>query len=89
LADEVGLDVFAVENITGPTMSSLSTRFLGAAGAVTKKDKVVERRHCSQSDDPVRVYQQFATIDLISGGRAEIMAGRGRSSNRFHCLATT
>jgi alkanesulfonate monooxygenase SsuD/methylene tetrahydromethanopterin reductase-like flavin-dependent oxidoreductase (luciferase family) len=50
---------------------------LSAAAERTKSIKLTSAVTVVSSDDPVRVYQQFATLDLLSGGRAEIMAGRG------------
>jgi len=84
LADEVGLDVFAVGEHHRPDyVVSSPPVVLGAAAAVTKKIKLSSAVTVLSSDDPVRVYQQFATIDLISGGRAEIMAGRGSFIESF------
>src|SRR6202043_1280914 len=54
-----------------------------AAAARTKRIRLTSAVTVLSSDDPVRVYQQFATLDLISGGRAEIMAGRGSFIESF------
>ncbi|CAN5278371.1 LLM class flavin-dependent oxidoreductase [soil metagenome] len=78
LADQVGLDVFGVGEHHRPDFAvSAPAVILGAAAAVTKNIKLASAVTVLSSDDPVRVFQQFATIDLISSGRAEIMAGRG------------
>lgn len=84
LADEVGLDVFAVgEHHRTDYVVSAPAVVLGAAAAITKKIKLSSAVTVLSSDDPVRVYQQFSTVDLISGGRAEIMAGRGSFIESF------
>lgn len=78
LADQVGLDVFGVGEHHRPDyVSSAPTVLLAAAAARTKKIRLVSAVTVLSSDDPVRVYQQFATVDLISQGRAEIVVGRG------------
>lgn len=84
LADEVGLDVFAVGEHHRPDyVISAPPVVLGAAAVVTKKIKLSSAVTVLSSDDPVRVYQQFSTVDLLSGGRAEIMAGRGSFIESF------
>ncbi len=84
LADQVGIDVFGLgEHHRDDYSVSSPTTVLGAAAAVTKDIKLSSAVTVLSSDDPVRVYQQFATIDLISGGRAEIMAGRGSFTESF------
>ena len=78
LGDEVGLDVFAVgEHHRADYAVSAPPVALAAGAAVTKRIKLSSAVTVLSSDDPVRVYQQFATVDGISNGRAEIMAGRG------------
>ena len=78
LADEVGLDVFAVgEHHRADYAVSAPPVALAAGAAVTKRIKLSSAVTVLSSDDPVRVFQQFATVDGISNGRAEIMAGRG------------
>lgn len=78
LAEQVGLDVFGIGEHHRPDyVSSSPTTLLAAAAARTKKIKLVSAVTVLSSDDPVRVYQQFATVDLISQGRAEIVVGRG------------
>lgn len=84
LADEVGLDVFGLGEHHRPdyVISSPST-VLAAAAAITKNIRLTSSVTVLSSDDPVRVFQQFSTVDLISGGRAEIMAGRGSFIESF------
>jgi probable LLM family oxidoreductase len=78
LADEAGLDVFAVGEHHRPDYAASAPPVVLAAGAaVTKKIRLSSAVTVLSSDDPVRVFQQFATVDGISNGRAEIMAGRG------------
>jgi probable LLM family oxidoreductase len=78
LADEVGLDVFAVgEHHRADYAVSSPAVALAAGAAVTKRIKLSSAVSVLSSDDPVRLFQQFATVDGISKGRAEIMAGRG------------
>src|SRR4051795_7579647 len=84
LADELGLKLFAVGEHHRPDylVSSPATA-LGAIAAVTKQIRLSSAVTVLSSDDPVRVFQQFAHVDLISGGRAEIMAGRGSFIESF------
>ncbi|MEO5649289.1 MAG: LLM class flavin-dependent oxidoreductase [Ginsengibacter sp.] len=78
LADQLGLDVFGVGEHHRPDYAVSSPAvILGAAAAITKNIKLSSAVTVLSSDDPVRVFQDFATVDLLSGGRAEIMAGRG------------
>ncbi|MEO6489987.1 MAG: LLM class flavin-dependent oxidoreductase [Ferruginibacter sp.] len=84
LADELGLDVFGVGEHHRPDYAvSAPPIILGAAAAITKNIKLTSAVTVLSSDDPVRVFQQFATVDLLSGGRAEIMAGRGSFIESF------
>ena len=84
LADQVGLDVFAVGEHHRPEYAvSAPAVVLGAAAVKTKHLKLSSAVTVLSSDDPVRVFQQFATVDLLSGGRAEIMAGRGSFIESF------
>lgn len=84
LADQVGLDVFAVGEHHRPDYAvSAPAVVLGAAAVRTKNIKLSSAVTVLSSDDPVRVFQQFATVDLLSGGRAEIMAGRGSFIESF------
>ena len=84
LADQLGLDVFAVGEHHRPDYAvSAPAIVLGAAAARTERIRLSSAVTVLSSDDPVRVFQQFATIDLLSGGRAEIMAGRGSFTESF------
>ncbi len=84
LADQLGLDVFGVGEHHRPDYAVSSPAvILGAAAAITKNIRLASAVTVLSSDDPVRVYQQFATVDLLSGGRAEIMAGRGSFIESF------
>lgn len=83
-ADELGLDVYAIGEHHRPDyLVSAPTVVLGAAAAMTRNIKLSTAVTVLSSEDPVRVFQQFATIDLISHGRAEIMAGRGSFIESF------
>jgi probable LLM family oxidoreductase len=78
LADQVGLDVFGVGEHHRPDyVVSAPAIVLAAAAVKTRRIRLTSAVTVLSSDDPVRVFQQFATVDLLSGGRAEIMAGRG------------
>ncbi len=84
LADRVGLDVYGVgEHHRLDYVSSSPATILAAAAARTRQIRLTSAVSVLSSADPVRVYQDFATIDLISGGRAEIMAGRGSFTESF------
>jgi len=84
LADTVGLDVFGVGEHHRPDyIASAPAVVLAAAAARTRRIRLTSAVSVLSSDDPVRVFQQFATLDLISGGRAEIMAGRGSFTESF------
>ncbi|MEZ4671841.1 MAG: LLM class flavin-dependent oxidoreductase [Anaerolineae bacterium] len=84
LADQVGLDVFAIgEHHREEYLASAPEVILGAAAARTKNIRLSTAVTVLSSDDPVRVFQRFASVDLISNGRAEIMAGRGSFIESF------
>lgn len=84
LADEVGLDYFGIgEHHTYEMPASAATVVLGAAASATKNIKLGSAVTVLSTDDPVRVYQQYATLDAVSNGRAEITAGRGSSTESF------
>jgi probable LLM family oxidoreductase len=84
LADQVGLDVFGVGEHHRPDFAVSSPAVVLAAGAArTSRIRLTSAVSVISSDDPVRVFQDFATLDLISGGRAEIMAGRGSFIESF------
>src|SRR5947209_3212013 len=84
LADEVGLDVFGVGEHHRPDFAvSAPAVVLAAAAARTRRIRLTSAVSVLSSDDPIRVFQDFATLDLLSGGRAEIMAGRGSFIESF------
>ena len=84
LADQLGLDVFAVgEHHRADFLVSSPAVALAAIAARTDRIRLSSAVTVLSSDDPVRVFQQFAELDLISGGRAEIMAGRGSFIESF------
>lgn len=84
LADQVGLDVFGVGEHHRPEYAvSVPAVVLAAAAERTRKIRLTSAVTVLSSDDPVRVFQQFSTLDLLSGGRAEIMAGRGSFIESF------
>ena len=84
LADRVGLDVFGVGEHHRPDfVVSAPAIVLAAAAERTKNIRLTSAVNVISSDDPVRVFQDFATLDLLSGGRAEIMAGRGSFIESF------
>ena len=84
LADELGLKLFAVGEHHRPDyLVSSPTTALAAIAAVTEQIRLSSAVSVLSSDDPVRVFEQFAHVDLISGGRAEIMAGRGSFIESF------
>src|ERR687892_871359 len=84
LADELGLDVFGVGEHHRPDFAVSSPGVaLAAAAARTRNIRLTSAVTVLSSDDPVRVFQDFATLDLISDGRAEIMAGRGSFIESF------
>jgi probable LLM family oxidoreductase len=84
LADQLGLDVFAIGEHHRPDFAVSSPAVALAAAAVkTDRIRLSSAVTVLSSDDPVRVFQQFAEVDLLSGGRAEIMAGRGSFIESF------
>ncbi|MEM7799390.1 MAG: LLM class flavin-dependent oxidoreductase [Chloroflexota bacterium] len=83
-AEEVGLDMFALGEHHRPDfVSSAPSVILAAAAARTSKIKLSSAVTVLSSDDPVRVFQRYATLDLLSHGRAEIIAGRGSFIESF------
>ena len=87
LADELGLDVFGVgESHQEHFVSQAHTVILGAIAASTKQIKLTSSATIISTSDPVRVYEDFSTIDLISNGRAEIIAGRASRIGLFELL---
>ena len=84
LADQVGLDVFGIGEHHRPEyVASAPAVILAAAAARTRAIRLTTAVTVLSSDDPVRVFQNFATLDLLSNGRAEIMAGRGSFIESF------
>src|ERR1700726_764934 len=84
LADRVGLDVFGIgEHHRREFLDSAPPVILAAAAALTKRIRLTSAVTVLSAADPVRVFQQFATLDLISQGRAEIVAGRGSFVESF------
>src|SRR5882724_75675 len=78
LADRVGLDVFGIgEHHRAEFLDSAPVVILAAAAAQTRRIRLTSAVTVLSASDPVRVFQEFATLDLISNGRAEIVAGRG------------
>ena len=83
-ADEAGLDVFGIgEHHKKEFMDSATPVVLAAAAARTKRIRLTSAVTVLSASDPVRVYQSFATLDLISKGRAEIVVGRGSSVEAY------
>src|SRR5882724_5137569 len=83
-ADEVGLDVFGIgEHHRREYLDSAPAVILGAAAARTSRIRLTSAVTVLSADDPVRVFQSFATIDLLSRGRAEMIVGRGSSIEAF------
>src|SRR6201989_1183314 len=84
LADQVGLDVFGIGEHHRPEfLDSAPPVILAAGAALTKRIRLTSAVTVLSAADPVRVFQQFATLDLISRGRAEIVAGRGSFIESF------
>jgi probable LLM family oxidoreductase len=84
LMDEVGLDFFGMGEHHRPDYAVSSPEIiLAAASTVTKNIKLGSAVSVLSSSDPVKLYQNFATVDLISNGRAELMAGRGSFIESF------
>jgi probable LLM family oxidoreductase len=84
LAEQVGLDVFGVGEHHRPDFAVSSPAVaLAAIAARTERIRLTSAVTVLSSDDPVRVFQDFATVDLLSGGRAEIMVGRGSFIESF------
>lgn len=87
LADEAGIDVFALgESHQTHFTTQAHSVILGAIAQATKNIKISSSVTVLSTSDPVRVYEDFATLDLISNGRAEIVAGRGSRVGVYHLL---
>jgi len=84
LADQVGLDVFGIgEHHRQEYLDSAPAVILGAAAARTHRIRLTSAVTVLSSADPVRVFQNFATLDLLSQGRAELVVGRGSFVDSF------
>lgn len=84
LADQVGLDLFAMgEHHRTDFVGSAASVVLAAVAEATERIRLTSSVTVLSSEDPVRVWEQFATLDQISGGRAEIIAGRGSYTESF------
>lgn len=84
LADEVGIDVLGIGEHHRPEYAVSSPEIvLAAAAMVTRKIRLSSSVSVLSSSDPVKLYQNFAMVDLLSGGRAELMAGRGSFTESF------
>src|SRR4030095_13813992 len=83
-ADQVGLDVFGIgEHHRQEYLDAAPAVILGAAAARTRRIRLTSAVTVLSAADPVRVFHQFATLDLLSGGRAEMVVGRGSSLEAF------
>src|SRR5919107_1220334 len=83
-ADQIGLDVFGIgEHHRREFLDSAPTVILAAAAAQTKRIRLTSAVTVLSAADPVRVFQEFATLDLLSQGRAEMVVGRGSSIEAF------
>ena len=83
-ANELGLDVFAIgEHHREEYVASSPSTLLAGAATITKNIKLSSSVTVLGSEDPVRVFQQFSTVDLLSKGRAEIIVGRGSFIESF------
>ena len=83
-ADQAGLDVFGIgEHHRQEYLDAAPAVILGAAAARTRRIRLTSAVTVLSAADPVRVFQQFATLDLLSGGRAEMVVGRGSSIEAF------
>ena len=84
LADQAGIDVFGLGEHHRPEyLDSAPAVILAAAASITKRIRLSSAVTVLSAADPVRVFQEFATLDLLSGGRAEIVAGRGSFVESF------
>src|SRR3954449_12419312 len=84
LADKIGLDTFGIgEHHRQGFLDSAPAVILAAAATRTKNIRLTSAVTVLSAADPVRIFQEFATLDLISHGRAEIVAGRGSSIEAF------
>src|SRR5699024_6106625 len=87
LAEQAGMDVFSVgESHQAHFTTQGHAVVLGAIAQATEKIKIASSSTVLSVHDPVRIYEDFATIDLLSDGRAEIIAGRGSRVGAYHLL---
>jgi alkanesulfonate monooxygenase SsuD/methylene tetrahydromethanopterin reductase-like flavin-dependent oxidoreductase (luciferase family) len=87
-ADEVGLDAFGVgEHHRREFLDSAPAVILGAAAAQTQRIRLTSAVTVLSAEDPVRAFQNFATLDLLSRGRAEMIVGRGLAARRRRSYA--
>ena len=90
LADQLGVDVIALGEHHRPEYAiSTPETVLAGIATRTKRIKLASGVTVLSSDDPVRVFQRFATVDALSGGRAQGIWVAGRSPSRSRCSATT
>src|SRR4051794_41871199 len=83
-ADQVGLDVFGIgEHHRRDFLDSAPAVILAAAAARTKRIRLTSAVAVLSAADPVRVFQEFSTVDLLSNGRAELVVGRGSFTDAF------
>jgi probable LLM family oxidoreductase len=83
-ADQAGLDIFGIgEHHRKDFLDSAPALILAAAASITKRIRLTSAVAVLSSADPVRVFQNFSTLDLISGGRAEMVVGRGSFTDAF------
>src|SRR4029079_15400195 len=83
-ADKIGLDVFGVgEHHRKEFLDSAPAVILAAAAGRTKQIRLTSAVTVLSAADPVRIFQEYATLDIISNGRAEIVAGRGSFVDAF------
>lgn len=83
-ADEAGLDIFGVgEHHKKEFLDSVPALILAAAAALTRNIRLTSAVTVLSTSDPVRVFQSFATLDIISKGRAEIVVGRGSATEAY------
>src|SRR5271155_596380 len=84
LADEVGLDLLGVgEHHSLRYVNSATATMIAARAAVTKRIRLTSASTLISTADPVRTFQEFATADLVSNGRVEIIVGRGAFLDNF------
>ena len=90
LADAVGIDSFNIaEHYRSDMMDSAGHVILAAIAARTERIRLGTAVTVLSTQDPVRVYTEFATLDAVSNGRAQLIVGRGSLTESFPCLATT